>query len=72
MLLKKEGAELEPMEIKAPIMMAVVALPGIPRARRGIIAPPVAALLAVSGAATPSIMPVPNFSGCFENLTAVA
>ena len=33
----------------------------------GIMAPPVAALLADSGPATPSIMPVPNFSGCRDS-----
>jgi len=40
---------------KAPIMTAVTELPGIPRVSSGTMAPPVAALLAVSGAAMPSI-----------------
>ena len=47
-------------------MTAVVADPGIPNARVGIIAPPVAELLAASGAATPSISPLPKFSGFLE------
>ena len=34
-------------------------------------APPVAALLAVSLAAMPSMQPVPNFSGCLESLVSV-
>ncbi len=39
---------------------------GMPRVNIGTMAPPAAALSAVSGPATPSIMPVPNFSGSFE------
>ena len=49
---------------------AVVALPGIPRASVGTIAPPVAALFAASAPAIPSIDPLPNSSGFFENLLA--
>ncbi len=52
---------------RAPRITAVVPLPGIPRAMVGIIAPPVAALLAHSGAGNaPSRHPVPNFSGVLE------
>jgi hypothetical protein len=41
--------------------------PGIPSAKVGTIAPPVAALLAASAPAIPSIDPLPNSSGFFEN-----
>ena len=53
--------------IKPVSITAVVALPGIPSARVGTIAPPVAALLAASAPAIPSIEPLPNSSGFFEN-----
>ena len=58
--------------ISAPSMTAVVPEPGMPSANIGTIAPVAAALLAASGAATPSITPVPNFSGCFETFFSVA
>ena len=54
-----------------PSITAVVPEPGAPRVRRGIIAPPTDALLAASDAHTPSMIPVPNFSGVFEILFAV-
>ena len=38
----------------------------MPSVSSGIIAPPVDALFAASGEATPSIAPVPNLSGVFE------
>jgi hypothetical protein len=44
--------------------MAVVPEDGIPSVSNGIIADPAAALLADSGAATPSMAPFQNFSGC--------
>ena len=44
---------------------------GIPRLRKGIIALPEAALLAVSGPATPSIRPLPNSSGRFASRFSV-
>ena len=47
-------------------MMAVVALPGMPRARVGTMLPPTAALLAASGPATPSMAPLPNSSLYFD------
>ena len=34
--------------------------------------PPAAALLAASGAATPSMTPVPNFSGCLLSFFSMA
>src|SRR5512136_1664911 len=51
-----------------PNSTAVAPDPGMPRANIGTIAPETAALLEDSGPATPSITPVPNFSGCFETL----
>ena len=56
----------------APSSMAMTALAGMPRVSRGMKAPPVAALLADSGPATPSMAPVPNFSGCLETLFSTA
>ena len=38
----------------------------MPMVSSGTIAPPVSELLAASGAATPSIEPLPNSSGCLE------
>ena len=67
-LLDEARARLHSVDKKAPSSMAMTALAGIPRVRRGMKAPPVAALLAVSGPATPSIIPVPNFSGSGEFL----
>ena len=55
-----------PYMMKAPISTAVEPEPGTPSVSSGTIEPQVAALLAASGPATPSIMPVPNFSGVFE------
>ena len=51
-----------PLIINAPIRTAVAASPGIPRLKAGINAPPVTALLATSGANTPSRQPVPGIS----------
>src|SRR4030042_4662262 len=51
---------------------AIAGLGGIPRERRGIREPPVAALLAASGPATPSIAPFPNLSGCLETFFSTA
>ena len=47
-------------------MMAATESPGTPRVSMGMKAPAQIELLAASEAATPSIMPVPNFSGVFE------
>ena len=41
-------------------MIAMLELPGIPKNRVGIIAPPSLELLAASGAMTPAIAPWPN------------
>lgn len=48
-------------------MTAAVPDPGMPSVRVGIIAPIEQALFADSGAATPSMAPLPNFSGFFES-----
>ena len=53
-------------------MVAVAGDEGMPSARNGIIAPPVAALFAASGPATPSMRPVPNSSGRFDRRFSIA
>ena len=60
------GPGCRPWTTSAPSRMAVAGENGMPRDKSGTIAPAVAPLLAASGPATPSIMPVPNFSGVFE------
>jgi len=52
--------------MKAPSSMAMARFGGTPSASSGTITPAVAALFAVSGAATPSMAPWPNRSGCRE------
>ena len=49
---------------------AAVGLPGIPKAKVGTIAPPVAELFAASDPAIPSIEPFPNSSGVLDHLFA--
>ena len=46
-----------------PRSIAVTVSPGMPSTSRGIMAPPMEALLDASEATTPSMIPVPNFSG---------
>lgn len=60
------GPGLKPFIIKAPSKTAVTVSPGIPRVRRGTKVPPIQALFDDSEATRPSIIPVPNFSGCLE------
>ena len=60
------GPGCRPWTTRAPSRMAVAGEKGMPSERSGTIAPAVAPLLAASGPATPSIMPVPNFSGVFD------
>ena len=55
----KMGPSWTPWSISADIMMAAAFPPGIPRLSRGTMEPPVAALLAVSEAATPRSSPLP-------------
>ena len=62
--MKSSGPGCRPSMSRAPSMMAVVPLPGIPRHSRWIRDPPAAALLADSGPATPSIAPLPSSSLC--------
>ena len=49
---------------------AVVGEPGIPRVSIGSIEPVLAALLAASGATTPSTLPFPKVSGSFDKVLA--
>ena len=51
-------------------MIASGGAPGMPSVTSGIIPPPTTALFAVSVATTPSTIPVPYFSGCFDVLRA--
>ena len=60
------GPGCRPWITSAPSRMAVAGEKGMPSDNSGTIAPAVAPLLADSGPATPSIMPVPNFSGVFD------
>ncbi len=57
---------------RAPSRMAMTTFAGIPRVKRGMKAPWLAELLADSGPATPSMAPVPNFSGCLETFFSTA
>ena len=54
--------------MKTPISTAAIVEPGIPKLNKGIIDGPDTALFALSGAATPSTIPVPHFSGVLERL----
>ncbi len=56
--------------MSATRISAVEPLPGMPSARVGTIAPPVAALFAASGPAMPSGQPVPNCSLFFDQRRA--
>jgi hypothetical protein len=58
--------------VSTPSITAVVVEPGMPSVSNGTIAPPTEELLAASGAATPSIMPVPNRSGVLEKRFSTA
>ena len=63
---KSMGPGMRPWTRNAPSIMAVMGSPGIPSVRTGIRAPPVTELLDDSEAMTPSIWPLPNFSGVLE------
>ena len=65
------GPSWTPLSVSADIITAAALPPGIPRDSSGTIAPPAAALLEAAEAAIPSIMPVPNFSGCLESLVSI-
>jgi len=63
---KISGPGIMPCIINPPKTIAVVVSPGIPKVNRGIIAPPIVALFAVSDATRPLISPLPNFSGVLD------
>src|SRR6476646_470250 len=65
------GPGLSPYSTSAPRSTAPVPDPGIPMVNNGTIAPPVSELLAASGAATPSIEPLPNSSGVLDVFLAM-
>ena len=69
--ISSSGPMVTPFNTRADIMMAAAFPPGIPKDSSGTMAPPVAALLPVSGAAMPSRQPVPNFSGCLESFCSM-
>ena len=60
------GPGVRPCMMNAPNRMAIVGELGMPNVSSGIMAPPQYELFAVSGPATPSMAPWPNFSGFFE------
>src|SRR5699024_993299 len=68
---KNYGTACIHCKINAAKITAVVGLPGIPSIRVGIMAPPAAALLDVSGATTPSSQPFPNSSEFLLVLIAI-
>ena len=61
------GPGTSPHITMPPSSKAVVGEPGIPSVNIGKSDPVDAALLAVSGADTPSTAPFPNFSGVFDD-----
>ena len=64
------GPGVIPCTIMAPIISAIRALGGMPRLSIGMKQACAAALLADSGAATPSIAPLPNRSGVRDNFVS--
>src|SRR5581483_2968068 len=60
-----------PCIMRPPISTAMAELPGMPNASVGSRFPPSFASFADSTAMTPSIAPLPNFSGVFDICTAV-
>ena len=60
------GPGVRPLIISVPSRMASAGVVGMPSDSSGMKPAMAVALLAASGAATPSIMPVPNFSGVRE------
>ena len=69
---RRSGPGVTPWITRAPSSMAITTFDGMPRVKRGMKAPWAAALFADSGAATPSMTPVPNFSGSFETFFSTA
>jgi hypothetical protein len=68
----RKGPGVIPWIISAARSIAVTTPVGIPKESMGIKALEVAALLADSGPATPSITPVPKSSGCRETFFSIA
>ena len=66
------GPGTMPWIISAPSSSAITASPGMPRLMVGMKSPCTEEWVAASGQTTPSIMPVPNFSGVFEIFFSVA
>jgi hypothetical protein len=66
--LKRRGPGFIPKRIKIPKRTAVTISPGTPKVSRGIKAPPVVALFADSGTATPSRTPSPKYFPFLESL----
>ena len=67
----KLGPGIMPCMKIAPMNTAAAGEPGMPRLSTGMSEPPTSALLADSGATTPSGTPCPNFSGVGEESLAV-
>ena len=65
-LVMTSGPGWMPWMIIAPTIRAITALDGMPRVNIGMNDVWAAALLAASGAATPSTAPLPNSPGFFE------
>ena len=72
LLWSSRGPGRMPWIISATKIMAMEAFPGMPRVSSGMKELLAAALLADSGAATPSMAPWPNRSGCFETRFSTA
>ena len=60
-----------PWMVIAPTISAITAFGGMPSVNSGMNEVCAAALLALSGAATPSIAPRPNFCGCFDSFYSI-
>ena len=60
------GPGVTPCRISAPTIIAMVALAGMPSVRSGMKLVCAPALLALSGAATPSMAPLPKRSGVLD------
>ena len=69
--MKMAGPGFSPLMYSTPITMAVIESPGMPNTSAGIHAPDSAALLAALASTTPSMCPVPNFSGVLEKRLAM-
>ncbi len=65
------GPGVMPLSSRALRTSAMTGVKGMPRDISGMKAEPAAALLAVSGPATPSMAPLPNSSGCLDSRFSV-